>query len=92
MFSRRDLFHLLNQYMDQLDEPDFYESFLTDEEECPFCEEVLTDMRKGITIYREEVVQWEVPAEVHTRLHRTIRSMWIQTYEKKKEGGIEKWE
>ncbi len=75
---RDKLFEILNRHMMELDNPSFCDSFFTDEEECPFGGEIFHQMEKGVTLYREEFIQVQVPSEVHIRLHQVIRSRWIQ--------------
>jgi hypothetical protein len=78
--------------MEQLKDPSFCESFLGDREDCPFCEEVFSGMSRGITLYREEIVQSEVPSEVHIRLHTVIRRQWVRKFEENQNGGVTGWE
>lgn len=81
MFDRSELFRLMNAHLTDLDQPSFYNAFLSDDEECPFCAEVFIDMKKSVTFYREEVIRTEVPTDVHFRLHQVIRRQWFGTAE-----------
>ena len=74
---RHMLFDLINSHFNELDSPSFYDAFMSDDEECPFCREVFNDMEKGVTLYREEFIQVQVPSEVHIRLHKVIKSRWF---------------
>ncbi len=75
-----DLFSLL-QYISRMGEPAIYEEFFNQEEECPYGTEAYSTIQRGITIYREEIIQQEIPYDVHVRLHRIIRKRWEAYYE-----------
>lgn len=77
MSDRNELFRLLNRHLSSLDQPSFYNSFMSEDEECPFCTEVFSDMQKSVTFYREETIRIEVPDDVHIRLHQVIRRQWF---------------
>lgn len=88
MQRRHDLFHLISLHLNELDEPSFYEMFLSNDEDCPYCDEVYTGMQKGVTLYREETIQMEVPSEVHFRLHKVIRRQWVQMFDENENNGV----
>lgn len=68
------------RYLDSMEDPS-YEKIFSGEEDCPYGEAAFGTIKKGITIYREEVIQQQMPDEVHYRLHRVIRKRWISYFE-----------
>lgn len=80
MTDYRDIFRLFYQHMYDLEEPCVPEDLFSQEEECPFGNAAYLTLEKGITIYREEIIQQEVPDEVHLRLQRFIQSQWSFFY------------
>lgn len=79
MYNRREILSILLQHFNELEDPSFYEAFLTPDEECPFCDEAFNGIERGITLYREESIRIDVPDDVRFRLRRTIRKQWFKS-------------
>jgi hypothetical protein len=78
--NRKELFHILNDHRNELENPSFYNAFLSEEEECPFCCEVNVAIERSVTLYREETIHTEVPTDVGRRLRTVIKQQWNLNY------------
>lgn len=65
----------------------FSETFFTIEEECNLGDEALGTIKKGIRVYREEIIHQQVPDEVHSRLHSVIQRRWSLTFHQRNDEG-----
>ena len=72
-----DLLKILNDYIDGDIDESFCTEFQKHLSECDPCRVVVDNIRKTITLYKDDSV-FEFPCECHDKLHRMLREKWKQ--------------
>lgn len=70
-----ELLKMLNEYVDGNVDPGVCESFEKHLAGCNPCQVVVDNIRKTITLYKDGQ-PYELPLQVHERLHTTLRERW----------------
>lgn len=73
-----ELLKLLNEYVDGTVDPAICEEFEQHMAGCNPCQVVVDNIRKTITLYKNGQ-PYELPVQVHERLHTALRLRWKET-------------
>ena len=82
----RELLELLNEYVDGGVDPAVCKEFETHLARCNPCRVVVDNIRKTITLYRNDE-PCELPVAFRTRLHAELRKCWREKGSRKKRAG-----
>jgi anti-sigma factor RsiW len=74
-----ELLAALNAYIDGEIDPQLCEELSRHLEGCDPCKVVVDTIRKTVTIYKGET-EYEIPAQVHARLHECLRKKWQERF------------
>lgn len=70
-----ELLKVLNDYVDGDIDPALCGEFEKHMAGCNPCKVVIDNIRKTITLYKDESV-YELPGDLHAKLHKVLREKW----------------
>jgi anti-sigma factor RsiW len=74
-----DMLKMLNEYIDGEIDPGVCEEFETHLKGCDPCQVVIDNIRRTITLYKEDKV-FEIPLTFRTRLHSALKDRWKEKH------------
>lgn len=74
-----DMLKMLNEYIDGEIDPGVCEEFETHLKGCDPCQVVIDNIRRTITLYKEDEV-FEIPITFRNRLHSALKDRWKEKH------------